>query len=97
MIVGSDGLEIEEKLSFLLLFFGINLIDGLREFSQRVSALDHRSDDIINPNLLTLNQVAHRLASTDLESKFQIRLPAYLNQAQQFIDARAFGFKLCLD
>src|SRR5262249_11015290 len=61
---------------------------------QRVARLDHRGDDEVDADLLGFEQVAYRLATTDLHGELQARAPRYLDQSQQLVDARTFGFEL---
>ena len=82
LIVGGDRLEVEEEFGLLLLFLGVNLADGLRELGEGVSALDHGCDDIIDADLLTFDQVAHRFAAADFQGEFEVGLSAYFDEAQ---------------
>ena len=92
-----DGLEVEEEVGLFLLLLGVDLVNRLGEFPECVGALDHGCDDVVDADLLAFNEVAHGLAATDLQAELEVGLSADFNQAKEFVDAGALGFKFGFD
>ena len=97
ILVRGDRLDVEEEVRVLPLLLEVHSVLGGDELRERVRSLDHRRDDVADADLLRLEQVAHRLAASDLHGERKLGRAGDIDEPEQLLHPRPLRLELGLD
>ena len=92
-----DRLEVEEEVGVLGLILRVHLVLRGDVLGEGERALDHRSDDPVDADLLGLEEVTDSLAAADLDGQLHVRLVRDLDEPKQLVHAGALSLEFGLD